>query len=258
MKRQAIQSISFLVLPVTMSVFASLAQSQHQGHMVLNDERMRPVQVISASGVKEWEGSYTPFGDVDVEVDTLGIGKSFGFAGQWFDEESGFYYNYYRDYDPSLGRYIQSDPIGLLGGLNTYSYVRSNPVNYIDPLGLRDMNSGYPYPPNGNSGGLSVDIGGSRFSWDSKTNNLTYNTLFPGSFSIDIWGCQPHDKKEPQQCDAKDNGPSLDETGLEYSPTLLKVITVGGNKDSACASLGFGINLGVEGNIVGPPIPLNY
>ena len=45
-------------------------------------------------------------------------------------------YNYFRTYDPSTGRYMESDPIGLIGGLNTYGYVGANPLTNIDPLGL--------------------------------------------------------------------------------------------------------------------------
>jgi len=56
--------------------------------------------------------------------------------GQYLDEETGLYQNYFRDYDPEIGRYIESDPVGLNGGVNTYGYVGGNPVNAVDPLGL--------------------------------------------------------------------------------------------------------------------------
>lgn len=134
MKRIAI--VRF-ILVVSFSMLSLVVKAQHQGHMVLNDERMRPVQVLSTSGTKEWEVSYRPFGEVVVVQDTLNLGEKFGFAGQWYDAESGFYYNYYRDYDPSLGRYIQSDPIGIIGGKNLYVYSEQNPINNYDPFGLK-------------------------------------------------------------------------------------------------------------------------
>lgn len=81
-----------------------------------------------------WQAHNDPFGRASVTTPT--VVNNLRFPGQYFDAETGLHYNYFRDYDPSLGRYIQSDPIGLAGGLNTYIYVEANPINKVDPKGL--------------------------------------------------------------------------------------------------------------------------
>jgi RHS repeat-associated protein len=81
-----------------------------------------------------WQAHHDPFGRASVTTQT--VVNNLRLPGQYFDAETGLHYNYFRDYDPSIGRYIQSDPIGLAGGLNTYGYVDSNPLRWSDPKGL--------------------------------------------------------------------------------------------------------------------------
>ncbi|WP_281279727.1 RHS repeat-associated core domain-containing protein [Chitiniphilus eburneus] len=88
-----------------------------------------------------WEWAISePFGHSTANADPDGDGQqlvyNLRFPGQYFDAETGRYYNYFRDYDPRIGRYIQSDPIGLAGGINTYGYVENDPLGDKDALGL--------------------------------------------------------------------------------------------------------------------------
>lgn len=92
--------------------------------------------------VWRWDEMKEGFGDhapqTDPDNDGTQVVFDLRFAGQRFDAASGLQYNYFRDYDPATGRYIQSDPIGLSGGISTYGYVGGRPTSSIDPLGLSE------------------------------------------------------------------------------------------------------------------------
>jgi RHS repeat-associated protein len=104
-----------------------------------------PQQLIQKNGAKVWGGEYRAFGELTAETGSWE--NRLRFPGQYFDQETGNFYNYFRDYDPTTGRYLQSDPIGLKGGLNTYAYVGGNPIANTDAMGLvssRTGPTGYP------------------------------------------------------------------------------------------------------------------
>ena len=63
-------------------------------------------------------------------------------CGRYFDSETGKHYNYFRDYDPAIGRYIESDPIGLDGGLNPFAYADQNPLTFTDATGESPISLG--------------------------------------------------------------------------------------------------------------------
>ncbi len=105
-------------------------------HLYHCDHRGLPLALISTEGATEWRGEYDEWGNQMNEENPHHLFQPYRLPGQQYDDESGLCYNRHRYYDPLQGRYITQDPIGLSGGLNTYSYPL-NPINEIDPLGLK-------------------------------------------------------------------------------------------------------------------------
>jgi RHS repeat-associated protein len=107
---------------------------------VHNDPLGTPQALTNEAGTVVWRADYDPFGKVTPNEDPDGDGNTVTFnvrlPGQYYDQETGLHYNYFRYYDPGTGRYTTSDPIGLEGGLNSYGFVNGNPLRWVDQYGL--------------------------------------------------------------------------------------------------------------------------
>ena len=96
--------------------------------------------IADAAGTTVWRHDNSePFGSNPPDENPSGLGTfefPLRFPGQYADKETNLAYNFYRDFDANVGRYIQSDPIGLVGGINTYAYVNNRPLDRADFFGL--------------------------------------------------------------------------------------------------------------------------
>lgn len=138
MRLYANDGYTLLAKSAPFTVVAATQTSPAALYYVHNDQLGTPQAMTDNAGNVVWRAVYDPFGQATVTVNT--ITNNLRFPGMYADAETGLYYNMARYYDPKIGRYISSDPIGLAGGMNTYSYVGGNPLRYVDPLGLLTVN----------------------------------------------------------------------------------------------------------------------
>jgi RHS repeat-associated protein len=121
------------------------------------------------------------------------------FPGQYFDSESNLNYNYFRDYDPTIGRYAESDPIGLNGGLNTYAYASDSGAMNADPLGLATVNLCAMCHSNGIQAPQVPPIG----AVPSPTTPTAGDVIDFGKYRD---RAKPKDKDKPKSCPPDDDG----------------------------------------------------
>ena len=108
-------------------------------YLIQADHLNTPRAILGASNALVWKWDSDAFGTTAANENPSALGTfnyNPRFPGQYYDKESALHYNYFRDsYNPKTGRYFQSDPIGLKGGINTYAYVGGNPITQVDPDG---------------------------------------------------------------------------------------------------------------------------
>jgi RHS repeat-associated protein len=135
MLRIYVYADALALTPVAFVDYSSTDADPAEGavRFVFADQRGAPVLVEDAKGNVLWEARLSPSGAATITA-LSGLAQNVRFPGHYFDASTGLHYNRFRYYDPLLGRYIQSDPIGIGGGVNVYSYPL-NPLVRVDVRG---------------------------------------------------------------------------------------------------------------------------
>jgi len=100
-----------------------------------NDHLGTPQQMTAVNGAVVWRAEYSSFGVAAIEVEA--VENHFRLPGQYYDQETGLHYNWHRYYEPGIGRYLRTDPVGLEGGINLFLYAKNSPKTYFDITGLK-------------------------------------------------------------------------------------------------------------------------
>ena len=155
---------------------ATFSAATGQVYFLHNDRVGTPLAATDGNQTVVWAASYGPFGEMTTVP--ANIVQDLRFPGQEFDLETGLYHNGFRDYVPAWGRFLQSDPLGIAGGINTYGYAQSNPLVQVDPLGLDTFGLGIEAPNQSavSNGVLNADVDtGHTFAYlKDDSGTITY------------------------------------------------------------------------------------
>ncbi|OCG47550.1 hypothetical protein A9G35_03515 [Gilliamella sp. Choc5-1] len=176
-----------------------------------------PHRLTDSLGDTVYECEYSAYGEITHEhwpqaENNIKPINPLRFQGQYFDEETGLHYNINRYYDPFTGRYITQDPLGILGGLNSYQYAGSDPINWVDPLGLLKIeDSGFEgIAGKGTNGAPQADsakyFGQERQYWTKDPIEFNGNKVY-----------QRNDLFDPNAVDAKGRT-NIQRMELGYAP----------------------------------------
>jgi len=134
-----IMATSSVVTITVMAGSTTGTTGTEQLYDISTDQLDTPRQITDQNGTVVWSWDGEAFGSTPPNANPSGTGSftfNLRFPGQYFDVETNLNQNAYRDYDPSTGRYVESDPLGFGGGqLSTYAYALGNPITYSDPTG---------------------------------------------------------------------------------------------------------------------------
>jgi RHS repeat-associated protein len=181
----------------------------HSDHL----DTPRIISNQAQQAVWRWDND-DPFGANMANENPSGLGTfafNLRFPGQYFDKETNLHYNTFRDYSPEIGRYIESDPVGVSAGPNTYSYVSSNPVGFSDPLGLRTFN---PFDPLSQGPGGPGSLGG--VAGGAAASGLILSTMPKGGTGTNT-STTSSSSTEEQCCKATDTRTAAFMKAAEYA-----------------------------------------
>lgn len=139
-KNNALRQETVWLEDLPVAVIKRDAAGQFQTYPIHADHLNTARAIQDSQNRVVWRWNSNAFGQGSPLQDPDGDGIAFEYnprlPGQYWDKETGLHYNYFRDYEPGTGRYVEADPIGLEGGLNLYAYVDGNPISLTDPYGL--------------------------------------------------------------------------------------------------------------------------